>query len=194
MTARIDERCARQNSVDKPDVAEVIGQLIGEVLAPGTQRCGFLQIATAECGECAHRGSTHRLGIAVAVGEQVVKLVGDVDDVGQFHGALHARVTGEDLLHQRGTGARQADDEDRCGTRVTTAGDPGKERGIKECADARRAVLEMFDVERRIEPPQHIAASVMAKGVGVLLALLKGLAERELHLRQRRACYARACE
>ncbi len=67
----------------------------------------------------------------------------------------------------------------------------GEECRIEERANARRAAFEVLDIERRIEAPQCIAAGIVRKGVGVLPALFKGLAEREMQLRRIGAVDAR---
>ena len=42
MAAGVDDGRARQHGVDQTDMAEVIGQLVGEVFPPRAQRRGFL--------------------------------------------------------------------------------------------------------------------------------------------------------
>ncbi len=168
MAARVDDARVRQDRVDEPYVTEVIGELVREVLAPRAQRRGLLQVTTAECAEEPGRGAAHALGVAIAVGRHVFELVRDVDDVRQLHGAFHARVAGEDLLHQRGAGARQADDEDRRAARVAPAGTPGKELRIEERPNARAAALEVLDVEWRIQAPQRVALGVVRECLRIL--------------------------
>ncbi len=89
-------------------------------------------------------------------------------------------MAGEDLFHQSRTRARQPYDENRCRIRFPAARAIGKEFLAEEGANARCTAFKVLDVEWRIEPPQCVAASVVGKGVGVLLALFKGLAEREI--------------
>ncbi len=59
---------------------------------------------------------------------------------------------------------------------------------VEEGANARRAPLEVLDVERRIQAPQRVAARVVLEGVGVLLALFEGLAQGEMQLRRHWRC------
>ena len=69
------------------------------------------------------------------------------------------------------------------GLGIPAAGTLGKERRVKEGADARGAALEAFDVEGRIEAAQCVALRVVCEGLRVPPALLEGLAEREMQLR-----------
>src|SRR6202035_450589 len=137
----------------------------------------------AQGGQLCARRLRHGLGITIARGTEVVEQPDDIQDVRQLHGALDLRVAGEDLLQQRGSGARQADDEDRRGTGITGVAVRGKECRIKEAADARAAALEAVDVERRIEAAQLVTAGVVGEGLRVAAPLLAGPAEREIHLR-----------
>ena len=183
MAARVDDDGTRQDGGDQTDVAEIIGQLVGEVRPSRAQRRRLLEIAPAERGELREGCPADRFRIAIPARRQIIELRHHGEDILQLHGALHLRVTRQDLLEQRRAGARQADDEDRRGTWVAAAAVRRKEAGIEECANARAAPLEHPDVERLVETAQGVALSVVHEGLRVRRALLEGLAERKLQLR-----------
>ncbi len=72
-------------------------------------------------------------------------------------------MTGEDLLHERRAGARQAHDEDRRGIGMTGPGVLRKERGVEYFPDP---LVDHFGLHRIIvlgSPPGAIAVAYSSK-------------------------------
>ena len=145
MPAHVDDEGMRQDGVDQADVAEVIGQLVGEVRAPGAQRRGLLEVAAAERGEQlrAVRRRT-RLRIAVAPGEPCRRTARTM--VRMFGSSMVpstcewlARICSTSVEPERGSptmkiGAALGSPLPACAA---------KKLGVEEAADARAAALEV---------------------------------------------------
>ena len=100
----------------------------------------------------------------------------------QFHGAVHLRVGGEDLLDQRGAGAGQADDED--GVRRLAA-DAGAAREQLGRADGDLAFHAHRQLRRAVGGGallEGVALAEVAERGLVVAARLTGVAEGEAQL------------
>ena len=91
--------------------------------SPSARHCTALSSASA-CGYS--DGSSYELPAA--------QFARHIDHVLQFHGAFHLRVAGQNLLDQRGTGPRQAHNED----------------GVRRWAPKPRALREEFPRKQRL--------------------------------------------
>src|SRR5215472_13861394 len=85
----------------------------------------------------------------------------------------------EDLLNQRRTRARQADDEDRIRRRRAAAGVTGEELRRAHCLLQPRILLVRLGAVTAGIAAQRVATLVEAEGLRVLAGVLEGLAERE---------------
>jgi hypothetical protein len=109
---------ARQDQPDQRNMNPVVGHLVDEQGPRGVALdARGVQIALA-----------HRAQILARELCQTRRIIGhlarELGDIGQFAGALDLAVAGQDLLDQRGAGARHADHEDRIGRRAAGPSPP----------------------------------------------------------------------
>src|ERR1700735_4477725 len=112
----------------------------------------------------------------------MIELAHDGEEVWQLKGAIHARVTGEYLLHQRRAGSRQADDEYGGGVGISGTCPGGEKFRVEAFAHAAGLVLERRDVEWDGLAPPAIARRIMFEGSGVVVPVLEGAPEREMQV------------
>ena len=103
----------------------------------------------------------------------------EVEDIVQFHGAVHLRVRRQDLLQQRRARARQADDEDGVRSVEPQARLARKELRRADFDLAVHAHLQVFRAVAALRVLQRIAAGVVPERAPVPAAVLPGLAESE---------------
>ena len=183
MAPYVDHSGVRQHAMDQAHVTEIIRHFVDEVRPPGADRGRLIEIAAAECGELLERHGAQVLGVAVVLWIAMIELSDDGQHVRQFERAFDARVAGQNLLDQSGTGARQSHDENSGRVDAACMSAPGKKGGIKMLPDTPGLVFEYLDVERNGLAPPRIADRVVIEGPRVLLLVLEGAAERKVQLR-----------
>src|ERR1700686_4614664 len=106
----------------------------------------------------------------------------DALDVGEFVRALDLRVGGKDLLDERGTGARQPDDENRI--RVRHADAHARDKELRRAHLDLPARVRVGDVRMvaAFGALECVAALVKLPGFRVLVPVLERLAEREAQM------------
>ncbi len=101
MPAGVDDFRVGQYRVDEPDQGKVVGHLVDKVRrAFHPVHAGHVQVVLAEAVEVARLQLAQHLWVAHAVSAIAVQGLGQAADVGQFAGAFHLAVAGDDLLHQ----------------------------------------------------------------------------------------------
>ena len=103
--------------MNEPDVPEIVGHLVDEIRPFRPVEPGVGQIFSAERQAVLRGQQFQRAGIENRCPLPVGALHPQHDalDVGQFVGALHLGMGGQDLFQQGRSGAGEADDEDRIG-------------------------------------------------------------------------------
>ena len=93
---------------------EVVGHLVDEEGRFATVGAGVFDELLAEAAEVVRIefGQNARIARRFAGLVLAAQTFGQIQDVVQFHRPVHRRVGGQNLLQERRTGARQADDED----------------------------------------------------------------------------------
>jgi hypothetical protein len=115
---RVDDFGIRQNEMNQTNVPGVVGVLVDEARFTGPIAARIGKIAVAEAFEILPAELCEDAWVSrfAAVGVDIAALQGP-DQAGnfrQFHGALDLGMRGQYLFEQGRSGARQADDEDRC--------------------------------------------------------------------------------
>ena len=110
------------------------------------------------------------------------QLSGDMRDVGQFHRAFDKGMAGQNLFQQRRSGPWQAEDEDRV-CRVTALPCAlSKERRREQCLGDLDMARDIAFMAFQFRCALPIAFVIMVEGRGGILAVLQGLAEREMEV------------
>ena len=117
---RVHNFCVWQNQMNQRNVGKIVRHLVNEI---GTTALALnarpFEIAVPKRAKFVRTQGKHMWQIAGVVSLGIIRLVPaaevgtDRRDIGQFHSAFDQRMTGEDLLDQSRTGARQANHEDR---------------------------------------------------------------------------------
>ena len=99
----IDDPGIRQDQVNQPDVAEVVGHLVDEMRrARVAVDPGGGDVAVAQRGQfiAGQRGNIGGVAIGIFLPEPPVEPRGNRHDIGQFGGPFHLAVRGKDLFEQ----------------------------------------------------------------------------------------------
>src|SRR6202011_5385267 len=115
----------------------------------------------------------------VEVGLAALQAEHDPLNVREFLCALDPRMRGENLVEERRARARQPDDENRIVPRGPGARARGEELVRADLDLLPRVALDDLWPVAALGALQRVAALVVAPGLGVLAAILVGLAERE---------------
>jgi hypothetical protein len=185
MPARVDELRVGQDQLDQADVQEIVRHLVDE-----ERRIGLAldpRVPQITFAEGAQRIGIHpfqhivvRHGLADA--GLAAQFAGDRGDLRQLHGAFDRGVAGQDLLEQGGTGARQADDEDRIGRVGAEARAPLEERAGITALDPRHPRRSVLGAVRQGGAAQFVAMPVMLERDLVFALVLQRLADREFQV------------
>ena len=175
----VDDLRIRQDQVDQADVAEIVGHLVDEEGRALPVDGRVLDVLLAEGLKLIGGKIVQHLRILRLPCLAAAQPVGQRQDIGQFQRSVHLAVAGEDLFQQRGTRARQTDDENGIGRFVS--------RPFAACEQVRRASLALlcqFGAHRvgiiaGLRAFERVAAIVMAETRLVVLAVLVRLAQCE---------------
>ena len=147
-------------------------------------RTGLREVAVAEGGQlrAVELRDRRRVGRRLAGALQRAELQGEARDVRKLPRAFHLRMAGENLLEERGAGARQSDDEDRVRCGVAGTGPRRKELRRVQGARALHEAREAVGVVVHHRAPQCVAARIVLEGGGKDPLVLERLAEGELEV------------
>ena len=180
---RVDDAGVGQDQLDQADVREVVRHLVDEHRPVGLALdAGLGQKTLAQFQALRRRQRGQHGRVAHRVRRAGSQLAGKVHDVGQFGRALHRRMTRQDLLQKRGTGTRQADDEDRVARRRTETGPFAEEFRAEGLPGARHARRGLVGVVGDHAATQAVALGIVLEGFLVLRGVLQGLAQRKLQV------------
>src|SRR6266513_6383083 len=184
MPAGIDELGVREHLQDQTHVLAVVGILVDEErrTALALHARGF-DVAGAERVQLSALELGKDLGKGLAgLAPSCVELVRGARHIGQLHGSFDQRVTGEDLLQQRGSGTGKADDEYGVRRRAARACARGEKLGGEQrlrAADEIRVLLRTVGMGFAT---QCIAPRVVRKRLFVGGLVLSHLAEGEFEV------------
>jgi hypothetical protein len=170
----------------KTDMREVVRHLVDEDRRGGLALdAGLREISRPERmqllgGEFLERA---RIGAASAARGARANHARQHGDVGQLHGAFDARVRRQDLLDERGAGARQAHHEYRIRRRIAEASALCEEFRREQALRTLDVRVVLVGVVANHLPSQVVALTIVLERLGVLARVFERLAERELEMK-----------
>ena len=180
--ARINDLCIGQDHMDEANMPEVIRHFIDEIgRAQFSVYHRVADIGFAEFGQFLMRqfgkiGRIFRLLINPPTAAQFMR---ERKNIGQFHRALNLTVRRQNLLQQRGTCARQPENEDRvCGTMPSTCLVREK-RWRTMCNLAVNLGCDPSPVIADFFTFQTVSSLIIGEGVFILSAVLQRFAQCE---------------
>ena len=169
MPARINDSGIGQRQLNESDVRKVVRHLVDE-----KRRCAFpvnaralevpLTQFTAFRGAQIHQRLRIRdLRIAA---HPAAEVAGNRHHVGQFHCPFDRRMAGQNLLEQRRSGARQADDEDRIARLRSEARALREESSIEQRLGAAHEIGQLVGIIGNLGAALPIAITAAAGIIG----------------------------
>src|SRR5579863_6027132 len=196
MPAHIDDRRAWKHQLNEADV-RIVGQHLvdesrlvrfavcrGELEVAVRKRCELAALEICE-GRRVARGA---LGLRArglrSLGLRALhEILSESRQLGELSSALHLRVSRQHLLEERGSTARQTNDEDGLAALTAPSLPLFKELLRLDGSRMSRTCGHRFGVIEKSRPVQRIATGIVLEGGRVVLFVLKGLSERELEMR-----------
>ncbi len=158
----VDDTRLREQQLDQAQVQEVVWQFVGNALCARRHGLELLQVAAGHLRHLLWAAVPDAAGVGLVCTADFRQRLGQFPQGGQLATAMHLWMGGEDLFHQAGAAARQADDEYRLLGIVVGAGQLRHGLGAEDGAQLRYFLQVTFQVVG--QGPQFLGALVMVEG------------------------------
>ena len=181
IAADMDDARVRKRHADKTDKAEIRRHFVGYPFRIGRERTHLLDIGRTELAQAVHGNRPRDLGKIIADCPPAERASG-FGDIRQFSGAMNGRMTGENLLDQRGARPRHSHDEDRHIGRIAGLAQPRQRILGERTFDKTPKVQCRRFVIFRLRALQGVSLRPMAERGFVFADVRAGFAQCEVQL------------